>query len=93
MGLAQKFVNDKRIRIELGDFSSPASMAASPIYQRAGLVQLSCNPEWTPAEKLIGGGETGAGQFGAAVGLSGDGAHGLVGAPNDNAGFGGVWGF
>ncbi|MBB3180859.1 ABC transporter substrate-binding protein [Variovorax sp. Sphag1AA] len=50
VGLAQKFVNDKRIRIELGDFSSPASMAASPIYQRAGLVQLgftNSHPDFT----------------------------------------------
>jgi len=50
VGLAQKFVNDRRIRIELGDFSSPASMAASPIYQRAGLVQLgftNSHPDFT----------------------------------------------
>ncbi len=30
----------RKIVIELGDFSSPASMAASPIYQRAKLVQF-----------------------------------------------------
>ena len=35
VAVAQKFVADPRIVIELGDFSSPASMAASPIYQRA----------------------------------------------------------
>lgn len=40
VAIAQKFVNDPKIAIELGDFSSPASMAASPIYQRAGLVQF-----------------------------------------------------
>lgn len=40
VAVAQKFVADPRIVIELGDFSSPASMAASPIYQRAGLVQF-----------------------------------------------------
>src|ERR1700761_966527 len=40
VSVAQKFVADPRIIIELGDFSSPASMAASPIYQRAGLVQF-----------------------------------------------------
>ena len=33
--VAQKFVADPRIVAELGDFSSTASMAASPIYQRA----------------------------------------------------------
>jgi len=40
VAIAQKFVSDPRVVLELGDFSSPASMAASPIYQRAGLVQL-----------------------------------------------------
>lgn len=40
VAVAQKFVNDPRIVIELGDFASPASMAASPIYERAGLVQF-----------------------------------------------------
>lgn len=56
VGLAQKFVNDKRILIELGDFSSPASMAASPIYQRAGLVQLgftNSHPDFTKGGDYI----------------------------------------
>ena len=38
--VAQKFVADTRVIVELGDFASGASMAASPIYQRAGLVQF-----------------------------------------------------
>jgi branched-chain amino acid transport system substrate-binding protein len=48
--VAQKFVADPRIVIELGDFSSTASMAASSIYQRAGLVQFgftNSNPKFT----------------------------------------------
>ena len=48
--VAQKFVADSRIIAELGDFSSTASMAASSIYQRAGLVQLgftNSNPAFT----------------------------------------------
>jgi branched-chain amino acid transport system substrate-binding protein len=48
--IAQKFVNDPAIIAELGDFSSPASMAASPIYQRAGLVQFgftNSHPDFT----------------------------------------------
>ncbi|XAH23091.1 ABC transporter substrate-binding protein [Xylophilus sp. GW821-FHT01B05] len=56
VGLAQKFVADQRIRIELGDFSSPASMAASPIYQRAGLVQLgftNSHPDFTKGGDYI----------------------------------------
>ncbi len=50
VGLAQKFVGDKRIVMELGDFSSPASMASSPIYQRGGLVQFgftNSHPDFT----------------------------------------------
>src|SRR5690242_14217422 len=52
VAIAQKFVSDSRIVMELGDFSSPASMAASPIYQRAGLVQFgftNSHPDFTKA--------------------------------------------
>lgn len=48
--IAQQFVADERIIAELGDFSSTASMAASPIYQRAGLVQFgftNSHPDFT----------------------------------------------
>ena len=50
--IAQKFVADERIIVELGDFSSTASMAASPIYQRGGLVQFgftNSHPDFTYA--------------------------------------------
>ena len=50
VAIAQKFASDKRIVMELGDFSSPASMAASPVYQRAGLVQFgftNSHPDFT----------------------------------------------
>ena len=40
VAIAQKFVADPSIIVELGDFSSTTSMAASPIYQRNSLVQL-----------------------------------------------------
>lgn len=40
VAIAQKFVSDPAIVAEVGDFASTASMAASPIYQRAGLVQF-----------------------------------------------------
>jgi branched-chain amino acid transport system substrate-binding protein len=48
--VAQKFVADRRIVAEIGDFASPASMAASPIYERGGLVQYaftSSHPDFT----------------------------------------------
>ena len=50
IAVAQKFVSDPSIIMELGDFSSPASMAASPIYQRAKLVQFgftNSHPDFT----------------------------------------------
>lgn len=57
--VAQKFVADPRIIVELGDFSSSASMAASQIYQRGGLVQFgftNSHPDFTAA-----GGDAGCG--------------------------------
>lgn len=56
VAVAQKFVADKRIVAELGDFSSPASMAASPIYQRAGLLQFgltNSHPDFTKTGDFI----------------------------------------
>lgn len=50
--VAQKFVADPRIIVELGDFSSGASMAASQIYQRGELVQFgftNSHPDFTSA--------------------------------------------
>jgi branched-chain amino acid transport system substrate-binding protein len=50
--IAQKFVADPRIVVELGDFSSTASMAASPIYQRGQLLQFgftNSHPDFTKA--------------------------------------------
>jgi branched-chain amino acid transport system substrate-binding protein len=50
--VAQKFVADPRIIVELGDFSSTASMAASQIYERGGLVQFgftNSHPDFTSA--------------------------------------------
>ncbi|HUX87979.1 MAG TPA: ABC transporter substrate-binding protein, partial [Chloroflexota bacterium] len=48
--VAQKFVDDTRLLAELGDFSSPSSMAASPIYERAKMVQFgftNSHPDFT----------------------------------------------
>jgi branched-chain amino acid transport system substrate-binding protein len=48
--IAQKFADDSTILAELGDFASPASMAASSIYERAGLVQFgftNSHPKFT----------------------------------------------
>ena len=50
VGIAQKFVANPKIVMELGDFSSPASMAASPVYQRGKLVQFgftNSHPDFT----------------------------------------------
>jgi branched-chain amino acid transport system substrate-binding protein len=50
VAVAQKFAADPRVLVEIGDFSSAASMAASPVYQRAKLVQLgftNSHPDFT----------------------------------------------
>jgi branched-chain amino acid transport system substrate-binding protein len=50
VAVAQKFVANPGVVIELGDFSSAASMAASPIYQRGKLVQFgftNSHPDFT----------------------------------------------
>ena len=50
VAVAQKFVANPKIVVELGDFASPASMAASPIYQRGKLVQFgftNSHPDFT----------------------------------------------
>ena len=49
--VAQKYVSDKRIVATIGDFTSTACMAAQPIYDQAGLVQLSptaSHPNFAP---------------------------------------------
>ena len=49
--LAQKYTADSRFVAEIGDFSSTACMAAQPIYDRAGMVQLSptaSHPNFAP---------------------------------------------
>ena len=48
VAVAQKFVADPKIVVELGDFSSPASMAASPIYQRGQAWCSSASPTRIP---------------------------------------------
>jgi branched-chain amino acid transport system substrate-binding protein len=50
VAVARKFVANPGVVIELGDFSSAASMAASPIYQRGKLVQFgftNSHPDFT----------------------------------------------
>jgi branched-chain amino acid transport system substrate-binding protein len=49
--VAQRYVNNPEIMAVIGSFASTPSMAAAPIYQRAGLVQLcpSCShPDFAP---------------------------------------------
>lgn len=56
VAVAQKFVNDSRILAELGDFASPASMAASPIYERAHMVQFgftNSHPDFTKGGEFM----------------------------------------
>jgi branched-chain amino acid transport system substrate-binding protein len=56
VNIARKFVADETIAVEVGDFSSAASMAASPIYQAAGMVQFgftNSHPKFTDGGDFI----------------------------------------
>ena len=56
VAVARKFVGDRRIVAEVGDFSSAASMAASPIYQAGGLVQFgftNSHPDFTKGGDFV----------------------------------------
>jgi branched-chain amino acid transport system substrate-binding protein len=56
VNVARKFVSDERIVCEVGDFSSAASMAASPIYQAAGMVQFgftNSHPNFTKGGDFV----------------------------------------
>jgi branched-chain amino acid transport system substrate-binding protein len=56
VNIARKYVADERIVVEVGDFSSAASMAASPIYQAAGMVQFgftNSHPDFTKGGEFI----------------------------------------
>jgi branched-chain amino acid transport system substrate-binding protein len=67
--LAQKFTSDPRIVAEIGDFSSTACLAAQPIYDKAGMVQLSptsSHPKFAPGSPWsfgIVGTQAGEGPF------------------------------
>ncbi|MAQ85651.1 MAG: ABC transporter substrate-binding protein [Maritimibacter sp.] len=56
VAIAQKFIADPNIVVEAGDLSSTTSMAASPLYQRAGLVQFgftNSHPDFTKTGDYI----------------------------------------
>jgi branched-chain amino acid transport system substrate-binding protein len=56
VAVAQKYIADRRIVLATGDFSSTSSMAASALYQRAGLVQFgfnNSNPVFTDGGSFI----------------------------------------
>ena len=49
--VARKFVSDPKIVAEIGDFTSGCSMAAQPVYDKAGMTQLSptsSHPSFAP---------------------------------------------
>lgn len=56
--IAQKFVDNRQIVAVVGDFTSTSSLAAAPIYERNGLVQLSptaSHPDFAPSGEYIFG--------------------------------------
>ncbi len=53
-------------------------------FQGAAWVFIRAGSTWTEQAKLTGGGESGEGQFGSSVALSGDGSTAIVGGPSDD---------
>lgn len=56
--IAQKFVQDRSILAEIGDFTSTSCLAAAPIYERNGMVQLSptsSHPDFAKSGKYMFG--------------------------------------
>ena len=56
--IAQKLVEDPSIVAEVGDFTSTCCMAAAPIYERGGMVQLSptsSHPNFAPSGEYMFG--------------------------------------
>lgn len=56
--IAQKLVEDPTVVAEVGDFTSTCCMAAAPIYERAGLVQISptsSHPDFAPSGEYMFG--------------------------------------
>lgn len=54
--IAQRFISDDKINAVIGDFSSSTSTVASPLYQRAGLLQLGITnsaPDFTKTGDFI----------------------------------------
>ena len=71
----------------IGGVSDDEEVGAAWVFTRAGST-------WSQqGEKLTGEEESGKGEFGYSVALSGDGRTALVGGPTDNAGAGAAWAF
>jgi FG-GAP repeat len=71
----------------IGGFGDNDDAGAAWVFVRSG-------ESWTQqGGKLTGPSETGAGQFGGDVALSGDGTTALIGGPADNGAVGAVWFF
>ncbi len=60
---------------------------------RGAVYPVVVDPLVQQGSTLLGGGETGAGYFGSAVALSGDGNIALIGAPHDNGNVGAAFAF
>lgn len=78
--IAEKFVADPDIIAEIGDFSSSSCMAAAPIYEKAGMVQVSptsSHPDFTKKGKnmfRVIGTQAAEGPFNASWAIDGLGA-------------------
>lgn len=73
----------------VGGWSDGGSAGAAWLFKREGSTWSQLGSKLTPSS----GQETGKGEFGERVALSGDGSTALIGAPGDNANVGAAWVF
>jgi FG-GAP repeat len=75
----------------IGGWRDGGGVGAAWVFTRSG---AASDPVWTQqGEKLTGGGEGGAGEFGQGVALSADGTTALIGGRGDGGGVGAAWVF
>jgi hypothetical protein len=86
-------VSDARGRSLRGWFALSAGHVLLRVDVRGARYPLRIDPFVQQGEKLSGGGETGAGQFGFSVALSSDGTTALIGGSLDGTGVGAAWVF
>jgi len=72
--------------VVVGGPQDASAAGAAWVFTRAG-------SSWSQQQELTGAGESGAGEFGESVAISGDGTTAVIGGPEDSSGKGAAWVF